>query len=142
MTTSLQTDSLEPVTQADMDYSIGSDVLETCQNYRKVCSLGSPDPSMCRATGKGLEEPIVGEKCSAVLQAVNLKGQPLKVPIRSSECELDYNLSGSEYSHSESTLDHEESRRHFIASVTWTCDYCTFLNAATETSCEVCNMRR
>ena len=113
-----------------MEYSIGSDVLETCQNYGTVCSLGSPDPSMCRATGKGLE------KFSAVLQAVNLEGQPLKVPIRLSECELDHNLSGSESSHSESTLDLEEiSRRHFM---TWTCDYCTFINAVTVTTCDVC----
>ena len=93
--TSLQTDTLEPVTQADMEYSIDSDVLEMCQSYGKVCSLGSPDPSMCRATGKGLEEATVGKKSSAILQAVNLKGQPLKEPIRSSECELVSDITGS-----------------------------------------------
>ena len=95
LTTSLQTDALEPVTQADMEYSSGNEVLEVCQNYGGVGALGSPDPSMCRATGKGLEVATVGERSSAVLQTVNFKGQPLKEPIRSSECELVSDITGS-----------------------------------------------
>ena len=94
LTTSLQTDTLEPVTQDDMDYSIGIDVLEMCQNYGTVYSLGSPDPSMCRATGKGLEVATVGERSSAILQAVNLEGRPFKRPIRS-EYELVSDITGS-----------------------------------------------
>ena len=65
------------------------------QNYGAVRALGSPDPSMCRATGKGLEVATIGERSSAVLQAVNLKGQPLKKPIRSSVCELVSDITGS-----------------------------------------------
>ena len=95
LTTSLQTDTLEPITQADMDYSIGSDVLEVCQNYGEVCVLGLPDPNKCRATGKGLEVATVGKRSSAILQAVNLKGQPLKEPISSCECELVSDITGS-----------------------------------------------
>ena len=94
LTTSLETDSLEPVTQADMDYSIGIDILAMCQNYGTVYSLGSPDPSMCRATGNGLEVATVGERSSAILQAVNLEGRPFNKPIRS-ECELVSDITGS-----------------------------------------------
>ena len=95
LTTSLETDTLEPVTQADMEYSISNEVIEVCQNYGEVYTLGSPDPSKCRASGKGLEEAIVGETTSAVLQTVNFKGQPCEEPILSSECELVSNITGS-----------------------------------------------
>ena len=94
LTTSLQTGILEPVTQADVEYSIGSNVMDVCRSYGTVFSPRSPDPSMCQATGKGLEVATVGERTSAVLQAVNFKGQPLEEPIRSSECELVSNISG------------------------------------------------
>ena len=76
LTTSLQTDTLEPITPADMEYSIADKAVEVCQNYGTVGALGSPDPSMCQATGKGLEEATVGETSSAVLQTINFKGQP------------------------------------------------------------------
>ena len=95
LTTSLQTDTLEPVTQADMEYCIGFDVLEACQNYGAIGVSGSLDPSMCRATGKGLEEAIVVKKSSAVLQIFDFKGQPVKEPIQSSECELVSDITGS-----------------------------------------------
>ena len=95
LTTSLQTDTLEPVTQADMEYSISNEVVEVCQNYGAVGTLPLLDPSMCQATGKGLEVATVGERSSAVLQVVNFKCQPLKEPIRSCECELVSDITGS-----------------------------------------------
>ena len=95
LTTSLQTDTLEPVTQADTEYSISNEVVEVCQNYGAVGALGSPDVSMCRATGKGLEVATVGERSSALLQIVDFSDQPLKEPIRSSECELVSDITGS-----------------------------------------------
>ena len=95
LTTSQQTDTLEPVTQADMDYFIGCDVLEVCQNYGAIGVSGSLDPSMCRATGKGLEVATVMEKSSAILQGFDFGGQPLEVPIRLSECELVSDITGS-----------------------------------------------
>ena len=95
LTTSLQTDTLEPITPADMEYSISNEVVEVCQNYGAVGALGSLVPSMCRATGKGLELATVGETSFAILQVVNLKGQPLKEPIQSSECELVSDITGS-----------------------------------------------
>ena len=95
LTTSLQTDTLEPVTQADMEYLISNEVVEVCRNYGAVGASRSPDPSICRVTGKGLEEAIVMAKSSAVLQALDFKGQPLREPIRSSECELVSDITGS-----------------------------------------------
>ena len=44
---------------------------------------------------KGLEVATVEERSSIILQAVNFKGQPLKEPIRSSECELVSYITGS-----------------------------------------------
>ena len=89
----VQTDTLEPVTQADIDYFISNKVVVPCQNYGAVGASGLPDPSICQASGKGLEVATVGER-SSVLQAVNFKGQPLKKPIRLSECELVSTIAG------------------------------------------------
>ena len=95
LTTSLQTDTLEPITPADMEYSTADKAVEVCQHYGAVIVLGSPVPSMCRAIGKGLEVAAVGETSSAILQAVNFKGQPCEGPILSSECELVSDITGS-----------------------------------------------
>ena len=95
LTTSLQTDTLEPITPADMKYSTADKAVEVCQNYGAVGVLGSLVPSMCQATGKGLEVATVGETSSAILQAVNFKGQPCEGPILSSECELVSDITGS-----------------------------------------------
>ena len=95
LTTSLLTDTLEPITPADMEYSTADKAVEVCRNYGAVGVLGSPVPSMCRATGKGLEVATVGETSSAILQAVNFKGQPWEGPILSSECELVSDITGS-----------------------------------------------
>ncbi len=59
-----------------------------CQQYGKISSPGSPDPSRCHATGKGLEEAVVGEKSSALLQAVNYNGALREEPIQALQCEL------------------------------------------------------
>ena len=95
LTTSLQTDTLEPITPADMEYSTADKAVKVCRNYGAVGVLGSPDPSMCRATGKALEVATVGETSSAILQALNFKGQPCEGRILSSECELVSDITGS-----------------------------------------------
>ena len=95
LTTSLQTDTLEPITPAGMEYSTSDKAVEVCRNYGAVDDLGLPDPSMCRATGKGLEVATVGATSSAVLQVFNSKGQPCEGPILSSECELVSDITGS-----------------------------------------------
>ena len=47
LTISLQADTLEPITQADMEYLISKEVVEVCQNYGAVGASRSPDPGMC-----------------------------------------------------------------------------------------------
>ena len=95
LTTSLQTDTLEPITPADMEYSTSDETVKECWNYGAVGALGSPVLSLCRATGKGLEVATVGETSSSILQVLNFKGQPCEGPILSSECELVSDITGS-----------------------------------------------
>ena len=56
---------------------------------------GSPDPSKCHATGKGLEVGIVGQTSTAILQACNSKGEPCTEPVTSLECKLVSDLTGA-----------------------------------------------
>ena len=93
LTTSLQTEMLEPVTRADMEYSISNEVVEVCQNYGAVGASRSPDPSMCQVAC--FEVANVQEKSIAILQAIDFMGQPCEEPIRSSECELVSDITGS-----------------------------------------------
>ena len=92
---SFQTDTLEPIAQADVEFSTANKAVEVCQNYGQLGALGSPDLSKCRATGKSLEVATVGERSTAVLQVVNFKGQPCEEPIKSSECELVSEITGT-----------------------------------------------
>ena len=85
----------KPSTEADVIFSALADVATECQNYGQVSAPGLPDPSKCHATGKGIEAAVVGEMSTAVLQAVDFKGQPCEEPIQSSECELVSELSGT-----------------------------------------------
>ena len=95
LTTTFPPDMLKPSTEADAIFSALADVATACRNYGQVSAPGLPDPSKCRATGKGIEAAVVGEMSTAVLQAVNFKGQPCEEPIQSSECELVSELSGT-----------------------------------------------
>ena len=95
LTTTFPPDMLKPSTEADAIFSALADVATACRNYGQVSAPGLPDPSKCHATGKGIEAAVVGEMSTAVLQAVNFKGQPCEEPIQSSECELVSELSGT-----------------------------------------------
>ncbi len=88
LTTSFQPHLLKPYSEADIAFSSSLDVTVQCQQYGKISSLGSPYPSRCHATGKGLEVAVEGEKSSALLQAVNYNGAPCVEPIQSLQCEL------------------------------------------------------
>ncbi len=88
LTTPFQPHLLKPNAEADITFSTLPDVTEQCQQYGKISSPGSPDPSRCHATGKGLEVAVVGEKSSVILQAVNYNGGPCEEPIQSLQCEL------------------------------------------------------
>ena len=95
LTTTFPPDMLKPSTEADMIFSALGDVTIACRNYGLVSTPGLPDPLQCYATGKGVEVAIVGETSTAVLQAVNFRGQPCEEPIQSSTCELVSVLSGT-----------------------------------------------
>ena len=87
LTTPLQLDILEPSTEADIIFSALADLHSMCQDYGQVFAQGSPDPSKCHATGKGLAVAVVGEKSTCILHAVNGGGKPCEEPIEL-ECEF------------------------------------------------------
>ena len=87
LTTPLQPDILKPSTEADIVFSTLADLRSMCRDYGQVFAQGSPDPSKCHATGKGLEVAVVGEKSACILHAVNIGGMPCQEPIKL-DCEL------------------------------------------------------
>ena len=78
-----------------MRFSSSPDVTTACCNYGKVYVPGDPDPSQCQATGRGLEVAVVGEKSTAILQIINFSSEPCSRPIKSLECELVSEITGS-----------------------------------------------
>ena len=95
LTTPFQPDTLKPNTEADMIFSALADLIAVCKNYGKIFRSGSPDPSKCHATGKGLEVAVVGVKSTAILHAVSYEGKPFDKPIKSLECELVSEITGT-----------------------------------------------
>ena len=95
LTTPFQPDTLKPNTEADMVFSALADLTAMCQSYGQVFTLGSPDPSKCHTTGKGLEMAVVGDKSTAILHAVSYEGKPYEEPIKSLECELASEITGT-----------------------------------------------
>ena len=95
LTTTVQPDALKPNTKADVVFSPSADITNLCHHFGQVSTLGSPDPSKCHATGKGLEVGIVGQTSTAVLQARNSKGEPCTEPVTSLECKLVSDLTGA-----------------------------------------------
>ena len=95
LTTTDQPDALKPNTKADIVFSASADITDLCRHFGQVSTLGSPDPSKCHATGKGLEVGIVGQTSTAVLQTCNSKGEPCTEPVTSLECKLVSDLTGA-----------------------------------------------
>ena len=95
LTTPFPPDTLKPNTEADMIFSALTDLTAMCQSYGQVFTPGSPDPSKCHTTGKGLEVAVVGEKSTAILHAVSYEGKPCEEPIKSLECELVSEITGT-----------------------------------------------
>ena len=98
LTTPFQADTLKPNTEADMVFSALADLTAMCQSYGQVFSSGSPDPSKCHTTGKGLEVAVVDEKSTAILHAVSYEDKPCEEPIKSLECELVSEITGTRVS--------------------------------------------
>ena len=95
LTTPFQQDTLKPNTEADQVFSALVDLTEMCQSYVQVFASGSPDPSKCHTTGMGLEVAVVGEKSTAILHAASYEGKPCEEPIKSLECELVSEITGT-----------------------------------------------
>ena len=95
LTTPFQPDTLKPNTEADMVFSALADLTAACKNYGQIFSPGSPDPTKCHATGKGLEVAVVGVKSTAILHAVSYEGKPCEDPIESFKCELVSEITGT-----------------------------------------------
>ena len=90
LTTPFQSDILEPNAKADVRFSASADMLTVCRNYGQVFSPGSPDPSKCHITSESAEFTVqVGERSTAILQAINFEGKPCGEPVmKSLECEI------------------------------------------------------
>ena len=95
LTTPFQPDTLKPNTEADIVFSALADLTAACKNYGQIFPSGSPDPSKCHATGKGLEVAVVGVKSTAILHAVSYEGKPCEEPIKSLDCELVSEITGT-----------------------------------------------
>ena len=95
LTTPFQQDTLKLNTEADMVFSALADLTAMCQSYGQVFTSGSPDPSKCHTTGKGFEVAVVGEKSTCILHAVSYEGKPCEEPIKSLECELASEITGT-----------------------------------------------
>ena len=95
LTTPFQQDTLKPNTEVDIVFSALADLTVMCQSYGQVFASGSPDPSKCHTTGKGLEVAVAGEKSTAILHAVSYEGKACEEPIKSLECELVSEITGT-----------------------------------------------
>ena len=95
LTTPFQQDTLKPNTEANMAFSVLADLTAMCQSYGQIFPSGSPDPSKCHTTGKGLEVAVVGVKSTAILHAVSYEGKSCEEPIKSLECELVSEITGT-----------------------------------------------
>ena len=98
LTTPFQQDMLKPNTEADMIFSALADMTAMCQDYGQVHESGSLDFSNCYITGKGAEVAAVGEKSTAILQTINVKGKPCEEPIKSLKCEIVSEITGTRLS--------------------------------------------
>ena len=95
LTTTVQPDALKPNTKADIVFSASADITNLCRQFGLVSTPGSPDPSKCHATGKGLDVGIVGQTSTAILQAFNSKGELCTEPVTSLKCKLVSDLTGA-----------------------------------------------
>ena len=97
LTTPFQPDTLKPNTEADIVFSALADLTAACKNYGQIFRSGSPDPSKCRATGNGLKVAMVGVKSAAFLHAFSYEGKPCEEPIKSLECKLVSEITGTSF---------------------------------------------
>ncbi len=87
LTTPFQPDLFKTKIEADIIFSPLPDITAECHKYGTLYSSKSPYPSRCHATGS-LHIAEVGEKSTAIMEAVNYNGIPCEEAIQSLQCEL------------------------------------------------------
>ncbi len=95
LTTPFQPDLFKTNTEADIIFKPLPDITAECRKYGTLYSPKSPDPSRCHATGKGLEVAVVGEKSTAIMEAVNYNDEQCEETVQSLQCELVSELTGA-----------------------------------------------
>ena len=69
-------------------------MVTACRNYGDL-ALALLDPSKCYAKGFGLELTVVGEKSTSILHAINSDEKPCEQKIKSLECQLLSEITGT-----------------------------------------------
>ena len=96
LTTTIQPATLQPNTEADIGFSASADITASCRQFGQVAlPSGSPNPSKCHISGKGLKAAEVGQKATAILQVFNSTGEPCN-PAKELECKLVSDITGAE----------------------------------------------
>ena len=91
LTTPFPPDTLEPNTESNIAFSSSAEMVTACKNYGHLAL----DPSKCYATGFGLELAVVGEKSTSILHAINSDEKPCEQKIKSLECLLFSEITGT-----------------------------------------------
>ena len=94
LTTPFPPDTLEPNTEANIVFSSSAEMVTACGNYGHL-ALDLLYPSKCYAKGFGLELAVVGEKSTSILRAINSDEKPCKQMIKSLECQLLSEITGT-----------------------------------------------
>lgn len=82
-----QPDTLTPDVEVDVAFAISS-LCAACNNIGQLSSLSEPDPTRCRLTGKGIQPLVVGDMSFVHLQVVDYGGNLFEGDVRSIECKL------------------------------------------------------
>jgi tripartite motif-containing protein 2/3/tripartite motif-containing protein 71 len=85
LTTPFQPDTLEPIIEADIAFSVSADMIAVCRNYGQMST--SSDPLKCEVDIPR-EVVTAGEKCTTFLRAVDFQGEPCQFVTESLDCDF------------------------------------------------------
>ncbi len=96
LNTLLQTTILTPSQEADMLLSFLPSMTTLCQHYGAMFSTSQPDPTKCHLVDSLTPRvAVMGVDSRALIEMVNLKGESYKESVKSLECELVSEITGS-----------------------------------------------
>ena len=90
MTDNFKRDMLPPCELADVKFVSSPKLTQACQQFGHVY-IPKVSPDKCYITGKGMEVAEVGERATAILHVVDLKGEACTVPVEAIFSELELN---------------------------------------------------